>query len=584
MRWALWTLVLLGCQEPASIAELYEACDPSVLPVQAGRLTQQQMARTVSDVLGLDVDTLGGPTLWAEDYTVGRFTNHRMGKGFPVTVVQPAISAAEVIVDAALDPRSVTSRAMLMPCPSSQRPVSRACVLEGLWPVARRLLGHTPTPEQTRWLHAVIDTAPSPEEGLRRALHVLLASPDLLMIEELPGPDRALDPLELAHRLSLTVWGMSPDLSLLDCAESGELAPQATGSCGLPQQTQRLLADERSRFLTEDFVMQWLRLTEVTAQETGTVSPDPWPTILDAMREELHWTIQQSLHQHAPVHDVLYRETTWVNEVLAAHYGLPQPTAPLGGEVSSSEHPGGIILSGLAMVATADPHRTHPIRRGSWVLDTLICLEQGQPPPGITPLQSTTPEEAAVELASIRADDGCAVCHDRIDPLGLALEDRGPLGRSRAVVLPPQTLMDGEDVQGSVELAQHLADQRSTTRCLTEHMMAWAIQREHAISDECLVATATDTLRAREGTLADLVASMTQLPPFLRRSGGGAPPGEPTTPPRPDALTRDISAHDSVILTLEALAVLLQQAVGTEDAELLEQYMDALPPRSTTDP
>ena len=62
MRLVIWTLVLLGCQDPASIAELYEACDPSVLPVQAGRLTQQQMARTVSDVLALDVDALGAFT------------------------------------------------------------------------------------------------------------------------------------------------------------------------------------------------------------------------------------------------------------------------------------------------------------------------------------------------------------------------------------------------------------------------------------------------------------------------------------------------------------------------------------------
>ena len=61
-----------------------------------------------------------------------------------------------------------------------------------------------------------------------------------------------------------------------------------------------------------------------------------------------------------------------------------------------------------------------------------------------------------------RQDRACAVCHDRIDPLGLAMENYDPIGRFREQDLNDQriealvTLHDGKVIEGSQGLVDFL--------------------------------------------------------------------------------------------------------------------------------
>ena len=93
------------------------------------------------------------------------------------------------------------------------------------------------------------------EAGIEMALNAVLVSPEFLFrVEQDPAgvaPHTAykVSDLELVSRLSFFLWSSIPDEELLQAAIQGKLRNAAV----LEQQTRRMLADERSRALTENF-------------------------------------------------------------------------------------------------------------------------------------------------------------------------------------------------------------------------------------------------------------------------------------------------------------------------------------------
>ena len=96
---------------------------------------------------------------------------------------------------------------------------------------------------------------------------------------------------------------------------------------------------------------------------------------------------------------------------------------------------GGVLGMAATLVLTSAPERTSPIRRGVWILDAILGQRPPDPPPNIPPLEEAGPDRRPLTLRDQmelhRNDVSCARCHDAIDPLGLALENFGPLGEWR---------------------------------------------------------------------------------------------------------------------------------------------------------
>ena len=115
------------------------------------------------------------------------------------------------------------------------------------------------------------------------ALRAILASPDFLFrIERDPeaGGRTAyqISDVELASRLSFFLWSSIPDEQLLNLAIGGKLRTPRI----LEQQVRRMLADERSKALVDNFAEQWLYLRNLAA-----VTPDPrlFPDFDDNLRQ-----------------------------------------------------------------------------------------------------------------------------------------------------------------------------------------------------------------------------------------------------------------------------------------------------------
>ena len=94
---------------------------------------------------------------------------------------------------------------------------------------------------------------------------------------------------------------------------------------------------------------------------------------------------------------------------------------------------GGILTHASIAKVTANGTVTTPVKRGNFVLTNLLGLPPNPPPPGVASIEpdtrsATTSRETLEKHQKLEA---CAVCHQRIDPPGFALECLDPVGRFR---------------------------------------------------------------------------------------------------------------------------------------------------------
>src|SRR5206468_8729499 len=126
--------------------------------------------------------------------------------------------------------------------------------------------------------------------------------------------------LECASRLSDFLWASMPDVEVSRLADQGQLRQ----ACVLERQARRMLADARASNLVENFAAQWLQLRNL-----GRTKPDPqrFPTVddelLDNMRTETSLFVQTVIQEDRSVLDFVDAPFTFVNGILARHYGIP---------------------------------------------------------------------------------------------------------------------------------------------------------------------------------------------------------------------------------------------------------------------
>ena len=331
------------------------------------------------------------------------------------------------------------------------------------------------------------------EKGVRTALQAILASPHFIFrlegrpAEVAPEGIYAIDPHDLASRLSFMLWGAPPDQTLIDAARSGLLSEPGE----LQQQARRMLADPRAEALATRFAAQWLRL-----QDIEDIHPDAltYPyfdqTLSDAMVRETELFFANLVAEDRSVLDLLEADYTFVNERLARHYGITGVVGPYFERVSyPTEHRRGLLGHGSVLTLTSHPDRTSPVLRGKWVLEVLLGAPPPPPPPDIPAFEETAAAEEGRRLTvrermeAHAANPACSSCHNVIDPLGLALENFDPTGAWRIrdegnPVDPVGTLYDGREMAGPADLRKALVDLSDVVvSTFTENLMAYAVGR-----------------------------------------------------------------------------------------------------------
>ena len=130
----------------------------------------------------------------------------------------------------------------------------------------------------------------------------------------------------MASRLSYFLWSSLPDEELLGHAARGDLHEPAV----VVGQARRMLKDARSRALAVEFGGNWLDFRRF--KQIGTVDRQRFPAftndLREAMFEEPVRFLLDVFQTDRPVLDFCMPMDTFVNPVLARHYGMPAVGGP----------------------------------------------------------------------------------------------------------------------------------------------------------------------------------------------------------------------------------------------------------------
>lgn len=333
--------------------------------------------------------------------------------------------------------------------------------------------------------------------AMEEALRSILLAPAFIYRLEADRPERLdpwpLDGYELASRLSLFLWGTLPDQALVEEAAAGRLVGEAAARTAAA----RMLKDPRARWLAEDFAAQWLGFRELED-----VTPDVRrfrafkPALRRDLRLEAEAFFADLVTEDRSVLEILDSDHAFLNDRLAAHYGLP----PVGhGDLRrtslTDRRRGGVLGMGAILTVTSTPLRTSPVRRGQWVLERLLGRTAPPPPPDAGSLPEDDRQKDGLglrqRLEAHRAQPVCAGCHALFDPYGLALESFDGIGRWRVgrPGEPPLrtgvTLPSGTEVDGPVGLKiALLQDPLPFLGALQRALFTYAIGRPPGLADD----------------------------------------------------------------------------------------------------
>lgn len=339
------------------------------------------------------------------------------------------------------------------------------------------------------------------EAAIREAIVLVLTSPKFSYRVDLVEPRGGIQPLsdlDLASRLSYFLWSSMPDEELLQRAAAGQLHQPDV----IKAQARRMLRDPRSRALAVEFGGNWLDFRDF--RQIGTVDRERFPAFSDglkeAMFEEPVLFLLDVFRRNRPLFDFLYARDTFVNPVLAKHYGMPPTNGNTWTHITDADRyeRGGLLPMAAFLTKNAPGLRTSPVKRGYWVAKNVLG-EQIPPPPPVVP--ELPADEAKMDLPlrqmleQHRANPSCAGCHARFDSFGLAFEKFDPVGKRRTHDLGGRTVdakatfpggMEGEGVQG---IRQYIRNRREAdfVRGFTGKLLAYALGRSLALSDELLI-------------------------------------------------------------------------------------------------
>ncbi|GAB4359265.1 MAG: DUF1592 domain-containing protein [Bryobacter sp.] len=369
----------------------------------------------------------------------------------------------------------------------------------------------------------------SREQALSVSMTAMLVSPHFLFRLERdqhpndPTKSHPISDLELASRLSYFLWASMPDEELLRLAERKKL--RAPGV--LDAQIRRMLASEKSRELAFNFAGQWLETRNLSQAK-----PDPkrfpeWgPELREAMQQETALFFDAVLKENLPISTFLDAKFTFLNEVLARHYGIEGVEGADFRRVELTpdqrgNQRGGLLTHASVLTVSSYPTRTSPVIRGTFLLENIFGTP---PPPPDVPLLDEEKIGAnsslRKQLEQHRANAMCASCHNRMDVMGFALENYDATGKWREKdgnfeIDPAGTLPNGKSFKTPAELRAVLAaDVGEFGHALTEKMLTYALGRGMERFDRKTVNELTKKMAAEGWHFQNLIFEIARSLPF----------------------------------------------------------------------
>jgi hypothetical protein len=403
-----------------------------------------------------------------------------------------------------------------------------------------------------RVIKGALASGSSFEEAMIAGYSAVLCSPAFVCLMEKPG---RLDDYALAARLSYFLWNSEPDQQLRELAAAGQLHQPEV----LRAQTERLLADDKSRRFVDAFLDYWLDLRKADATSPDEMLyPDYYldDYLVESAVAETQAFFAELLKQNLPARSLIDSDFAMVNQRLARHYGIPGVE---GIEIRKVALPddcvrGGVLTQASILKITANGTTTSPVTRGVWINERILGNKIPPPPTTVSAVEpdirgATTIRE---QLEKHRNVESCNGCHAQIDPPGFALESFDVLGgwrdNYRALtgeptpnwqkhepkgfgkngqpfafkdgqpVDPTGELLDGRQFKDIRELRKLiLKDERQVARNLVDQLVVYATGAPVRFGDRPEVEAILDAAQDDQYGVRDLIHQLVQSELFLNK-------------------------------------------------------------------
>jgi hypothetical protein len=502
---------------PADVQAL--CVTPAVSPSPMRRLTHREYANAVRDLL-------------AAEKTPELGLSHDTESGLFDTTANQLVSSllADEYLDAASELAEGLDVSRLLGCDPAA--ASASCARDFIGNFGRRAYRRPLTADERTRLDTLYESTRAASDAttaVRAVVAATLASPHFLFRPEwgsepakIPDALRA-SPFELSTRLSFLLWSSLPDDELLDAAEADELSTDAQ----ITAQAERMLSDPRAREATFDFYEQWLGLRALAnSSKDRSIYPQFDDALRGAMREESKRFVEHVIWEDdAKLDTLLTAPYSFVNGPLAALYGVDAPSAPDSfAKVTFDDEPRrGVLTQASFLTAYASTDTSSPVKRGRWVRTRMFCQELPEPPPGIPALPDFKEGQSTRErLGAHTADEKCAGCHRKIDPIGFGLEEYDGIGAFRSEDHGKPVDAAGEllstDVdgtfQGAVELSAMLASSAEVSDCAVSQWFRYSQGRREGKDDTCTLAVLQSSFRRGGGDLREFLVDLVKSDSF----------------------------------------------------------------------
>ena len=366
--------------------------------------------------------------------------------------------------------------------------------------------------------------------GLQAGIRGMLCSPNFLYKQE--GASGPLNEHAIAARMSYFLWNSLPDETLFELARQGKLkAPKVRR-----EQTLRMLQDERADRFVNDFVYQWLDLEKlkIIEPDLNIFTVDEFDLVRDQIKEEPVEFFKEVLSSNLSLVNFIDSDFVMVTPELNYIYRIEgHPVAKPGKRPGASKispkdyrpkeitsefskvklgekdrYRGGLLSqAGFMLMTTNNGEYTNPFYRGAWVLRSFYGDHLETPADlEIAALSPPTKTETIKQtIDAHRESASCNICHKKMDPLGIALENFDVMGRWRDQYtdvsnyatskkkgnktgrFPVDTRtvhMDGRTFEGPQGLKTILMEDKGKfSRAFVENMLSYAMARQLTFLD-----------------------------------------------------------------------------------------------------
>lgn len=406
------------------------------------------------------------------------------------------------------------------------------------------------------------------ESALRLELKSLLISPpfiyrSLLATVEAPTLTKTTPPTasygrvddhELAERLSYFLWGDMPDERLMQLAENGKLRDPAIYA----SETTRMLSDPKSRNLSDNFGVEWFSLNEISKLSNN-------PPVSHALRQQPIDFLNYLFTENRPLLELIDSNVAFVNPHTAKFYpgDRKRMTAyrkQRGIEVEAVSNQRLELIStvergGLLTMPGILAMNKGPVLRGTWMLERIMGEHLPDPPANVGQVKPNQRGENLTfreRFELHRSNATCAICHNKIDPLGFAmqaydaggnykpagsLEANSPKNRNRKESMLPRNQSSPEiskrmDTSGQLPTGETFDDyhglqkilvssqRRTVIENIVKRTLSYALARQLNLHDMPTVNAISGELdkhgdlTLREGTYHDLIHLVVNSLPF----------------------------------------------------------------------